>query len=376
MNSTKIEKMRIIIKSLFLTVYLLSVIGCMDLLSSNKSKCHKNQILSELEAAKGNGILFGHQDDLAYGVGWRYIEGESDVKRITGDYPALFGWELGGLELEHKSNLDGVPFKKMHDYVVWVHKNGGINTFSWHPHSPIDSVKAWQKDAIVVKHILPKGDYNKQFNYQLEQLAVFLKSLKDEKGHSIPFIFRPWHEMDGSWFWWGSKGCTPEEYKELFRYTIDYLKNKGLNEMVVAYSPDRNFNSGEEYLQWYPGDGYVNILGMDNYYDLKQTGGEKEVIRKLHLIIDIAKAKNKLSALTETGSELVPNSSWYSQKLGIVLNDPIIKENVSYVMVWRNDSETHFFFPFPGHPAADDAKALLNRPYILLLNDFNQLKIK
>jgi mannan endo-1,4-beta-mannosidase len=45
-------------------------------------------------------VLFGHQDDLAYGVGWAYEPGNSDVKKISGDYPALYGWELGNLELD------------------------------------------------------------------------------------------------------------------------------------------------------------------------------------------------------------------------------------------------------------------------------------
>lgn len=146
--------------------------------------------------------------------------------------------------------------------------------------------------------------------------------------------------------------------------------------MVVAYSPDCNFDSQEEYLQWYPGDVYVDILGMDNYHDLKQPSGEKDAINKLHLVIDVAKNKGKLTALTETGLELVSDSTWYSQKLGVVLNDSIVKQNLSYVMVWRNDSEKHFYFPYPDHRAAADAKALLSQPDILLLNEFNKIKKK
>ena len=72
-----------------------------------------NDLFYKLKKLRGQGILFGHQDDLAYGVGWEYIRGESDVKRVAGDYPALFGWELGGLELDHEKNLDKVPFDKM-----------------------------------------------------------------------------------------------------------------------------------------------------------------------------------------------------------------------------------------------------------------------
>ncbi|WP_262888294.1 glycoside hydrolase family 26 protein [Draconibacterium mangrovi] len=360
------KKERILLYILICLLY-----GCQTVLKRDTTR---EKLIDDLNEIQGKGILFGHQDDLAYGVGWEYIDGESDVKRLTGDYPALFGWELGGIELGRNVNLDSVPFSKIHDFVVWVNERGGINTFSWHPYSPIDSVDSWHGDMVVVKHILPGGDFHQQFNNQLDIIAAFFLDLKDKSGSSIPFIFRPWHEMDEAWFWWGSNSCTPVEFQKLFRYTISYLRNKGLNNMVVAYSPDCNFDSQEKYLQWYPGDAYVDILGMDNYHDLKQSGGEKNAIDKLHIVIEVAKEKGKLAALTETGLELVNDSTWYSKKLGAVLSDSVVKENLSYVMLWRNDSEKHFYFPFPGHQAAADAKELLSQPNILLLNEFNQIK--
>ena len=181
--------------------------------------------------------------------------------------------------------------------------------------------------------------------------------------------------MDGSWFWWGSKSCTQEEFKTLFSFTVSYLRTeKGLDNMLIAYSPDRNFNSAQEYYQWYPGDHYVEILGMDNYWDLKQEKGELDAIKKLHIVIQEAKNKNKLAAFTETGLENVTETTWYTTKLGKVLNDPIIAKEISYVMVWRNDQDVHYFFPYPGHAAEADAKSLLKQPNILLLKDFNNLK--
>jgi len=324
---------------------------------------------------KGKGILFGHQDDLAYGIDWSYIEGESDVKRVSGDYPALFGWELGGIEEGRPVNLDSVPFDAMRELVIWGYESGGINTFSWHPFSAVNGENSWNTETIVVNQILPGGSHHEQFMVHLDRLGNFFKSLTSEYGEVIPFIFRPWHEMDGSWFWWGSKSCTNEEFKELFRFTVEYLrKEKGLNEMLIAYSPDRNFTSIKEYLTWYPGDDVVDIIGMDNYHDFKMPNGIETIIKKLHMLIDFSKKQNKLVAFTETGLENVTDSLWFTQQLGKVLDDPIIVKNISYVMVWRSDPKVHFYFPYPGHPAAADAKAFLSQQDILLLNDFNELK--
>ncbi|MGQ1908436.1 glycoside hydrolase family 26 protein [Marinifilum sp. RC60d5] len=358
-----------------------AILGLAMLISCSSKQNQKsiektiNPIVAELDLVKGKGILFGHQDDLAYGVNWAYVDGESDVKRVAGDYPALFGWELGGIELDHTHNLDSVPFQEMNRLAVKGYEMGDINTFSWHPYSPIDSISSWSGDAEVVKYLIPGGSYHEQFKNQLDKLATFFQNLKDKNATPIPFIFRPWHEMDGTWFWWGSKACTPIEVKELFRFTIDYLKNKkGLTQMLVAYSPDRNFTNLEEYLTWYPGDDVIDIIGLDDYYDFKIPNGEQEVVKKLHMLIDYAKEKNKLVALTETGFENVSDSLWFTQKLGKVLSDSLVRNELSYAMVWRNDPKVHFFFPYENHPAASDAKRFLDRPEILLLKDFNKLK--
>ncbi len=357
----------------YLFLISISLIGSCSFDRKGCSEIEEKQIIKQLKCIKGKGILFGHQDDLAYGMGWSYEEGWSDVNRVSGDYPAVFGWELGGIELGRAHNIDSVPFVAINKLAIWGHRKGGINTFSWHPYSPIDGVSSWTGAAVVARYIVPGGSHHLAFKAQLDRVADFFCQLKDEKGQSIPFIFRPWHEMDGSWFWWGVKSCTPEEFKTLFRYTIQYLRiHKGLSQMVVAYSPDRNFNTKEEYLKWYPGDDVVDIMGMDNYWDFGQYKGENEVIRKLHIVIDAAKEKTKLPALTETGSENLPDSLWYTRKLGVVLQDSLIKSELSYMMVWRNDPKTHFFFPYPGHPAAVDAKKFTDQRHIFLMSDFKE----
>ncbi len=165
---------------------------------SRKSKEQNSKSLIEtFWTSQDKGILFGHQDDLAYGQNWKYIDGESDVKRVAGDYPAVFGWDLGGLERGDEVNLDSVPFDVMRKLVIQADNMGGVNTFSWHPYSIVTGKNSWYTDTSVVEHILPQGEYHAEFINELNRIGDFLLSLKNSQGKPLEFIFRPWHEMNG-----------------------------------------------------------------------------------------------------------------------------------------------------------------------------------
>ena len=68
-------------------------------------------LFANLQNISKTGVLFGHQDDLAYGIGWIDEEGRSDVKAVSGSYPALYGWDVSKLGTE--LNIDGVSFENM-----------------------------------------------------------------------------------------------------------------------------------------------------------------------------------------------------------------------------------------------------------------------
>lgn len=363
-------------KFLIFVLAVVTIIACQTPVKTQESKSPAAVLLENLKAAKGIVTLFGHQDDLAYGIGWKYIDGESDTKRTAGDYPALFGWELGGIELGREVNLDSVPFDKMREFAIWVHKNGGVNTFSWHPFSAVDETKSsWTTDEVVVKHILPGGSHHTAFKGHLDKLVDFFTTLKTSEGESVPFIFRPWHEMDGGWFWWGAKLCSPEELKQLFRFSIEYLHEKGITNFLTAYSPDRNFSTEEEYLTWYPGDDIVDVVGVDNYWDLRQSdGGLNNAILKLEIVVKYADKTDKVAAFTETGSDRISEPAWFTQKLGAALNASELTRKIVYAMVWRNHGLNHFYIPYPDHQAADDFRAFVAQEHILLLEEWNGFK--
>ena len=198
----------------------------------NMQKTPAEQLIECLQQLRKYGIMFGHQDALFYGTTWKWEYGRSDVNDVCGDYPAVLGCELGGLELGNEKNLDGVPFDKMRQQIIEHYKKGGIITISWHPYNPVTGQNAWNTEGNAVTAVLPGGKENVKMKLWHKRLVFFFKSLKDNKGNSIPIIFRPWHEMSGSWFWWGYQQCTPEQYKTLYQLTYNTMRQAGLSNIV------------------------------------------------------------------------------------------------------------------------------------------------
>ena len=91
---------------LFFLAFAGAALGQNELPVDKKATAETIHLYNNLKKLRIKGFLFGHQDDLAYGVKWKYVPGRSDIKDVTGDYPALYGWELGRLELDHPMNLD------------------------------------------------------------------------------------------------------------------------------------------------------------------------------------------------------------------------------------------------------------------------------
>lgn len=73
----------------------------------------RTQLIDRLSALQSHGIMFGHQDDTFYGLTWQWEPSRSDTRETCGDLPAVMGFELGGIEEAHETNLDSVPFALM-----------------------------------------------------------------------------------------------------------------------------------------------------------------------------------------------------------------------------------------------------------------------
>jgi hypothetical protein len=343
------------------------------------SKQTKN-LFFNLMKLKNKGIMFGHQDDLAYGVGWKYISGKSDVKEVAGDYPAVYGFELGRLELDQKVNIDSVPFDSMRKYIQSIYKRGGVITLSWHLNNPLTSKTAWDPAPGTVASILPGGEKNDLYKSWLDKVAAFIKSLQDKNRVPIPVILRLFHELNGNWFWWGGDHCTPGQFKQLWQFTVSYLRDtKNIHQCLYAYNTDR-FNSKEDYLLKYPGDEWVDVIGFDIYQREGGTKGNaqftKDMDHMLTMLEDIAAEKKKIPALTEFGYAHVPDSTWWTN----VFYKALSHHKISYALAWRNAGFNKagiadFYVPYKGQISEKDFKEFSQKPNILFQKDLNFKKV-
>lgn len=320
-------------------------------------------------------IAYGHQDDLSYGHAWKVEDWEndklerSDVKAVTGKYPVVLGFDLGDIEHGSDRNLDGVPFGLMKKAVKLHTGRGGIVTFSWHPDNPLTGGDAWDISSDqVVKAVLPGGEKHDEFKLWLERAADFIESLGD-----VAVIFRPWHENLGSWFWWGGKLCTAQEYKDLYRLTWTYFtKERGLVNILWCYSPDGPIDP-RDYMSRYPGDEFVDILGTDIYEypgasSLEEAGVRfgTQVKEMMNSLAALSLEHQKLMCFSETGLEGLGDPAWWT---GTLL-PAIEKYPVSYVLTWRNawDKPGHFYAAWDGFEYAEDMKAFSEKDNIVFLD--------
>nr|WP_198999990.1 glycosyl hydrolase [Flavobacterium sp. ASV13] len=347
-------------------------------LADKKATPETVSLYKKLNQLTQKGYLFGHQDDLAYGVKWKYEKGRSDVKDVVGDYPAVYGWDIAGLEKNDLTNIDGVPFEKMKNYIQEANERGGISTISWHFDNPATGKNAWDNTPNSLKTILPGGENHQKFISWLDKATAFFLSLKDQKGKNIPVLFRPYHELTGGWFWWGKGNCTADEFKTAWKFTIEYLQKKGVHNLIYIYNTG-SFSSKQDFLANYPGDDYADILSFDSYQNNDDKEGKKfiaEVQNQLKIINKIGIEKHKLIAIAEAGYEAIPDPKWWTGTLSKAIGD----YKISYVLLWRNhgwqekEQKMHYYAPYPGQISEKDFVEYYKLDKTLFEKDISKIK--
>lgn len=355
------------------------IIDKSSVLSDKNATAETKILYKNLVQLTQRGILFGHQDDLAYGVNWKYEAGRSDIKEVTGDFPAVYGWDIAGLERKSDKNIDGVPFDKMRQYIKEGYSRGGLITLSWHFDNPLTGKNAWDTTPKSLASVLPGGENHEKFKAWLDEGVKFILTLKDKNGKPIPILYRPYHELTGTWFWWCKNNASPEEFKTLWKFSMDYFQKKGIHNLIYVYNT-ADFNTKEEFLEYYPGADYVDILSFDKYQyndPTKDNSFVENCQRQFKIMDEVAKDQNKITAFAETGYEAIPYSKWWTDTLMKAIGD----YRIAYVLVWRNhgwqesEKKMHYYAPYKGQVSEKDFLDFYNLDQILFEKDLAKEKI-
>lgn len=314
---------------------------------------------------------------------------QSDIKKTTGNDPAVLGLDFMFITDKSNNGQSDNWFYQQEKIIIDDAKEafskGMITTFAWHLREPFKEESFYAADMTetqkntAFKSILPGGSNHNWYKQKLDKVASIFLNLKDANGVLIPVIFRPFHEFDGNWFWWGQNYCTAEEYKTAFQFTVDYLKNtKGVHNVLYAFSPDNSYSTATNYLSRYPGDAYVDVLGMDNYGDFNNQGqtGADRANAKLKMISELAISKVKIAAMTETGYQVTATTptiaNWFSTYLYSSLTNNNIE--ISYVLFWTN-SKDGYYVPTPGTSNVSDFTTFTTKSKSALVNKLPKMYV-
>ena len=228
-------------------------ISTSELVTPNPSKEAQN-LMNYLKSIYGKKTLSATMAN----VDWNTEEADW-VHAQTGKYPALNGFDF----IHHiYSPADWIDYANTEVVENWWNNNG-IVTVSWHWCVPKDMVSNTGNFAFYTSETMfdvsKISDTNSaEYKWMLKDIDIISGYLKALKSKNIPVLWRPLHEASGTWFWWGAKGAEP--CKALWKLMFERMTvHHGLDNLIWVWTSEGND------ADWYPGDEYADIIGMDIY---------------------------------------------------------------------------------------------------------------
>ena len=276
-------------------------------------------------------------------------------------YYASGTWFAPSYKKKCRSNLIAIVKE------AWC-KHKAIPCFSWHLENPyvptgfnnymgcryrygLDGYP--ESHRYVVNEILEEkgdscgfGSYGKQnnlkgyknptewFDARCREVAGIIRELKDENGCSIPIIFRLWHECEDSWQWWGKSYVSPEDYIRFFQLTVEKIeKYTQTHNVLYAYGPDCYWKDEHDFMLRYPGDGYVELVGFDDYSIGSDSVTLQATICRAKIVSKLAERHQKVAALFETAnSNEATSDRFFSDFLQPIIEADSV--NLGLVQLW------------------------------------------
>lgn len=197
-----------------------------------------------------------------------YRELVESLVEETGKHPALLGVDLGYNHVARR-------FDEAEAILMRHWKRGGLVTLSMHPRNPWRGTDCHDTQIGSMDELWVAGTpANLRWTSDLRRVGDLLETLRDS---GMVILWRPFHEANGGWFWWGvsdpraPKGAA--RFQRLWRETYAYLTGeRNLDNLLWVYSPSANVrDDGQSAAEYFPGADSVDVVGMDWYFEGEVT---------------------------------------------------------------------------------------------------------
>jgi mannan endo-1,4-beta-mannosidase len=196
--------------------------------------------------------------------------------QITGKIPALYGSDWGFAAPGDKDSAYVRPALIQELIQRW--QDGAVITLCWHAVPPTEDepvtfskdVQGHLTDAQFDALLTPGTDIHKHWCVQVDMIAEYLRQLQEAR---VPVLWRPFHEINGDWFWWnGRRGDETHGTKQLYRQLYDRLVHfHHLHNLLWVWNPDRPSRADRQFVDYFPGTEFVDVLALDCYGAYEQS---------------------------------------------------------------------------------------------------------
>ncbi len=226
-------------------------------------------LLKQIDDISGHYTLTGQHNFPNHVSRW-----SDRIYDLTGKFPAIFGQDFGFSGGDDKDSVEGRP--AMIEEVKRQYRNGAVIALTWHAVRPTEdepvtfrgSVQGHLTDYEWNELLTPGTDLYNRWVEQVDVIAGYLGQLQEA---GVPVLFRPYHEMNGNWFWWGGR---PGEKGSaaLYRQIYDRFVNvHHLNNLVWVWNVNSPSENAGPIASYFPGSHYADVVTMDIYGEFKQS---------------------------------------------------------------------------------------------------------
>ncbi|MFG6278491.1 glycosyl hydrolase [Microbacterium sp. 5K110] len=263
-------------------------------------------VIQYLNSITGSSIVSGQHNKEPASQPGQYTQ---QVKDITGQYPGLWGGDL------FFTATDAANRQRVVDQAKTEWRNGSLVTLAWHACPPTGpstcafegGVKSNISDAQFLQIITGGTALNTTWRQRMAEVVPYLRQLRDA---GVPVLFRPFHEMNETWNWWGGRPGVNGSAK-IYQQMKDYFDAQGLTNLIWVWNVQDNPNAN--WSSYYPGSSYVDVASLDVWYKSYPSSGDYAQLQNI--------AAGKPIAIAEMGK--VPNANLLTSQT-----------RWSYFMVW------------------------------------------